>query len=113
MHTSGKHVIADLWLAETLPMVSVVGAAKEAIKRGGLTVVADVLHEFGGEAFTAVWVLAESHFSIHYFPERRYVAVDCYACGGEGSPMDVIAALGVSVGVETSSIKQLLRGVAR
>lgn len=47
----------------------------------GLTVVGDYFHQFGdGGGVTGVVVLAESHLSVHTWPEKRYVTVDVYVC---------------------------------
>ena len=49
----------------------------------GLTIVAKSLHHFRGYdgAMTALFLLCESHFSIHTYPEHNYIAVDIFTCG--------------------------------
>lgn len=48
----------------------------------GATVLGGDFHKFdGGEGVTGVLMLAESHISIHTWPEHRYAAVDVFMCG--------------------------------
>lgn len=53
----------------------------EAVRAAGATPVAEVFHPFAPQGVTGVVVLAESHLSIHTWPEARYAAVDFYTCG--------------------------------
>jgi S-adenosylmethionine decarboxylase len=43
-----------------------------------LSKVGEVYHDFEGGGFTAVVCLAESHLSIHTWPERKYVTFDVF-----------------------------------
>lgn len=38
-------------------------------------------HKFDPQGVTALGLLAESHISIHTWPEAGYAAVDCFTCG--------------------------------
>jgi len=93
MQTNGTHVIADIWLDESLPMKHIKSAQKKSAEQSGLKIVGECFKDFGGEAFTGVLILAESHYSIHYFPERAFMAVDCYTCGNEGDPIAAVSLL--------------------
>lgn len=81
----GRHVIADLHdvSAEVLGSIDF---WKEILidgaKRSGATVLSDHFHHFGeGYGITGVIVLAESHISIHTWPEKNYAAIDVFMCG--------------------------------
>lgn len=51
------------------------------VEEAGLTAVGNFFHQFGDEGgVTGVVVLAESHLSIHTWPEKRYVTIDVYVC---------------------------------
>ncbi|HSF49041.1 MAG TPA: adenosylmethionine decarboxylase [Burkholderiales bacterium] len=53
----------------------------ELVRSAGLTAIGDCFHQFGEEGgVTGVVVLAESHLSIHTWPERLYVTIDVYVC---------------------------------
>lgn len=54
---------------------------RETVRRHGLSAVAEAFHQFGPEAgVTGIVALAESHLSVHTWPERRYVTLDVYVC---------------------------------
>jgi S-adenosylmethionine decarboxylase len=59
--------------------------AKEAMvsaaKLAGATVLGAHFHRFSPHGLTGVVVLAESHISIHTWPEYGYAAVDVFTCG--------------------------------
>jgi S-adenosylmethionine decarboxylase len=56
-------------------------AARRAVAAGGGHVLDEALVRFPNGAVTLVLVLAESHLSIHTWPEERLVAVDLFSCG--------------------------------
>ncbi|MCH7988747.1 MAG: adenosylmethionine decarboxylase, partial [Planctomycetes bacterium] len=45
------------------------------------TVVNSSFHKFGPQGISGVLVLAESHLSVHTWPEHGYAATDIYVCG--------------------------------
>lgn len=51
-----------------------------ACQAAGMRVVGDVFHQFSPVGVTGVVLLAESHLSVHTWPELRFVAVDVYVC---------------------------------
>ena len=110
MKTDGTHVIADVWLEETLPMAGIIKLMKSSAKSSGMKIVAECFREFGGEAFTGVLVLAESHYSVHYFPERNYMAVDCFTCGEEGKALQAVSTFAAAINPAALGIRQISRG---
>ena len=112
MQTSGQHVIADIWLNE-YPATGQVLAdlAVQSLKHSNMNIVGDALHWFDELAFTGVWLLSESHFSLHAFPERNFLSVDCFTCGDEGAPMDAIAKFMGALNVKRAQLNIIERGV--
>lgn len=80
---AGHHLIVDLWDAEGLDDPRAIeNALVKAARRAGATVLSADFHHFqpnGG--VSGVVVLAESHISIHTWPERNFAAVDVFMCG--------------------------------
>jgi S-adenosylmethionine decarboxylase len=92
----GTHIIVDLFNcgfgvlnnSEALKALLVM-AAEEA----GCTVLGAYVHTFSPQGVTAVVILAESHVSVHTYPERGYAALDIFTCGDKAMPMKAMALL--------------------
>jgi S-adenosylmethionine decarboxylase len=84
VHFMGRHLILDLWEANGLNNEKVIERAlRDSVAAAGAMLLHIHLHRFepnGG--VSGVAVLAESHISIHSWPERRYAALDVFMCGG-------------------------------
>lgn len=80
---AGTHLLVDLWGASNLDNPEGIDAAlREAAIVAGATILHSHFHHFtpnGG--VSGVVVLAESHISIHSWPERNFAAVDIFMCG--------------------------------
>ena len=83
MRFAGTHLLVDLWGASRLDDPDHIDAAlREAALAAGATILHSHFHHFtpnGG--VSGVIVLAESHISIHTWPERHFAAVDIFMCG--------------------------------
>ena len=83
MKFAGMHLLVDLWGASNLDdPAHIDGALREAAITAGATILHSHFHHFtpnGG--VSGVVVLAESHISIHTWPERDFAAVDIFMCG--------------------------------
>ncbi len=80
---AGAHVLADLWGAERLDDIEYMEEAmRNAVEACGATLLHIHLHHFGeGCGVSGVAVLAESHISVHTWPERGFAAFDIFMCG--------------------------------
>jgi len=111
--TEGSHIIADIWFEEyPQDIEELTSRISDAITENGMTIIDQMTHVFGGLAFTAVWLLQESHFTIHTYPERNYVSMDCYTCGAT-NPLSVVADVLAAYEPLSVDIKYLTRGVLK
>ncbi|MEJ2095796.1 MAG: adenosylmethionine decarboxylase [Deltaproteobacteria bacterium] len=80
---AGEHLLVDLWGAQRLDDIDLMGRAlRAAVKAAGATLLHIHLHHFtiqGG--ISGVAILAESHISVHTWPERHFAAFDIFMCG--------------------------------
>lgn len=83
----GSHVLLDFWGGKGLSDIHFIEKAmRSAAAACGATVIEMHLHSFGsGQGITGVAILAESHISIHTWPETGFAALDIFVCG----PCDV------------------------
>lgn len=79
----GLHLIVDIESRVNLSdAVAIEHCLREAAQVCGARILNSCVHHFGEHAgVTGVVVLAESHISIHTWPELRYAAVDLFMCG--------------------------------
>ena len=61
-------------------------ALREAAREAKSTLLSEVSHQFLPHGVTAFVLLAESHISIHTWPENGYAAVDVFTCGEHTKP---------------------------
>lgn len=91
---AGTHLIIDLWGASRLDEIEhIENTLRDAVDAAGATLLHIHLHHFtpnGG--VSGVAVLAESHISIHTWPERDYAALDVFMCG-DAEPHNAIPIL--------------------
>src|ERR1700749_3175237 len=80
---AGRHLIIDLWEAKGLDdRERIETAMVDAVAAAGATLLHIHLHKFeDGGGISGVAVLAESHISVHTWPEKGYAAFDVFMCG--------------------------------
>lgn len=109
---AGTHIILDCWGASHLDDINHIEIAlREAVEVTGATLLHIHLHHFtpnGG--VSGVAVLAESHISIHTWPERDYAALDIFMCG-DTQPEKAIAVFEKAFKTSRIDVSKHLRGV--
>lgn len=65
----------------------------KSIARFGLNVISSTFHQFQPHGVSGVYLLAESHLSVHTWPEYGYVALDIFTCGSDDSALNVFEAI--------------------
>lgn len=85
-HAPGNHGLLDLYgcdeaiLKDEGRLKTALVAAAQAAEA---TILTEHFHTFSGAGgVTGVLLLAESHISIHTWPEHRFAAIDAFICGG-------------------------------
>ena len=86
-------------------------AMGEAARLSGATVVEEVFHLFNPHGISGVVVIAESHLSIHTWPEYGYAAVDLFTCGEEIQPEKAFEHLRKTLAAESVSVMEMKRGI--
>lgn len=111
MLTVGHHLLAEYWdCAAALDDTTAIEAAlRTAAEVARVRVIQAVFHRFSPHGVSGMLLIAESHISIHTWPEVGYAAVDVYTCGS-GDLLVVHNALAAALQSGRSSVVQFVRG---
>jgi len=108
---AGSHYIIDIYGGKRLDdLEHVERTLIECVEAAGATLLHVHLHPFepnGG--ISGVAVLAESHISIHSWPERSYAALDIFMCG-RTRPERCLDVLRRAFSAERMTVREILRG---
>jgi S-adenosylmethionine decarboxylase len=108
---AGTHLLLDLWGAKHLDdKARIEQAMRDCVVACGATLLHIHLHHFTPSfGVSGVAVLAESHISVHTWPERDYAAFDVFMCG-DAQPENAIAVLKRAFFPERIEVNEELRG---
>ncbi|GAA5081078.1 adenosylmethionine decarboxylase [Maritalea mobilis] len=84
-------------------------AFRDCVDECGATLLHIHTHKFSPQGVSGVAVLAESHISVHTWPEIGYGAFDVFMCG-DAQPWKAVDVLRRAFGTETVHVKELRRG---
>ncbi|MCL6119992.1 MAG: adenosylmethionine decarboxylase [Deltaproteobacteria bacterium] len=98
-----KNILDDLEFVET----AMLDAASEA----KATIVEHKFHEFNPFGISGMVIIAESHLSIHTWPEYDYAAVDIFTCGDIIKPQEAAEFLVERFGSLEPQIMEIKRGL--
>ena len=110
---AGRHVLAELRGVDATLVGDeqrIVDALRRALDVGGATVLDVVAHRFEPQGTTVVALLAESHASVHAYPEASAAFVDVFTCGVEADPEVIVDALGRELGAAEVRAQVIARG---
>lgn len=89
----GRHACADFYgcdpaiLDDEAALIAILTAAAKA---AGATILGVSSHKFAPQGVTVLLLLAESHMSIHTWPEENFAAADAFTCGQSTDPLVAI-----------------------
>jgi S-adenosylmethionine decarboxylase len=81
---SGKHMICDIKNIKNGQLlnsiIDITAIFDWICETSEFTVLNKIEHQFEPQGFSVIYLLSESHLSIHTFPEKNYAAIDLYTC---------------------------------
>jgi S-adenosylmethionine decarboxylase proenzyme len=114
LNALGRQVLVEFYHCDAAILndcEKIAAAMDEAARMAGATVVEKVFHLFNPHGISGVVVIAESHLSIHTWPEYGYAAVDLFTCGDEIQPEIAFEYLKRTLRAESVSVMELKRGI--
>ena len=114
MNGLGMHILLELKdcnpeLLNDLDFIR--SAMLQTANQVGATIVGESFHRFSPQGVTGILAIAESHISIHTWPEYRYAAADIFACGSSFEPMAAANYLVERLEARDPEIIEVPRGV--
>ncbi len=109
----GRHVILEMWGCCNNAINSVDGVKESLAGAASVmkaTLIDVVCHCFSPYGITGVAILAESHISVHTWPEHGYAAVDIFICSSTTNPMDAASFLAQRFQAKETSQVEFKRG---
>jgi S-adenosylmethionine decarboxylase len=107
---AGVHLIVDLHGAERLDdLEHIETTLRRCVTAARATLLHIHLHHFQPSGVSGVAVLAESHISIHTWPEAGYAALDVFMCGS-ADPDACVPVLREAFSAKRVGVSELLRG---
>ena len=106
---SGTHLLIDLIDGTGLDDAErVERALRDCVEACGARLLQIHIHRFAPQGLTGVAVLAESHITVHTWPEIGYGAFDVFLCGA-ADPMQAVPVLERAFG-GTARLRAIPRG---
>lgn len=109
----GKHYLVEYYgcdIAQIKFVDEVQKVLKQAAIKSQATLLKDFYYQFEPYGVSGIIFIAESHFSIHTWPEDQYAALDILTCG-QMYPLRAIEDLKLSLRAERMRMKIIPRGI--
>ena len=109
----GKHYLVDLRECDPETIAQVAATREvflEAAREAKATVIGELFHQFEPVGVSGVLLIAESHVSVHTWPEDCFVSVDIFTCGEEMDAEVAIEVLTRGFRAARVDVKVHLRG---
>lgn len=107
----GQHLILEVY---NVPfqllndLMSIQSVLTQGIESANMTILNIFTHQFKPQGVTILFALAESHVSIHTFPEQGSLSADAYTCGS-GNPKIIMTNLIQYCNSEDYQLRELSR----
>jgi len=116
MKALGRHIVCELSGCDPMLLSDVDGIQTMMISAANAaraTVMESAFHRFEPQGVSGTVILAESHLSIHTWPEKGYAAMDFYTCGDHTDPW--LACEVASRALDASSVltTEIKRGIEK
>ena len=112
---AGTHLLADFYGVDARSLVSceaIDALLREGARAAGAHILHSHFHSFGtAQGVTGVVLLAESHISIHTWPEFGFAAADIFMCG-DARPALALAVIEAALGPASAIVQTIARGGA-
>ena len=111
---AGILLVADFWSGKIIEEPKKIKRILiEAAKKSGSQPLEVTIHKFSPQGITGVVLLAESHITIHTWPEINYLAIDIFTCGEKVMPHKALNYLKKEFQPKRVEIREIKRGALK
>jgi len=110
----GKHLLLELIDCDATllnDMEYLRKVVSDTARQIGATVIKDSFYQFTPQGVSGVLIIAESHISIHTWPEYSFAAVDVFTCGDVIDPKNAVTPFVEKLKATSSSFIEMKRGM--
>jgi S-adenosylmethionine decarboxylase len=114
MKEFGIHLLIELWSCNRRKIDDLHGLERimsQAATVAGAHVLKTAFQDFNPQGVSGVVVIAESHLTIHTWPEHGYAAVDIFTCGAKVDPWKAVDFLKKELEAEGIQVRDFKRGI--
>ncbi|OGN99524.1 MAG: S-adenosylmethionine decarboxylase proenzyme [Chloroflexi bacterium RBG_13_52_12] len=114
MNALGRHLLVELYDCDREALNDLDFIRDVMVKAAidcGAVVLGNSFYHFNPQGVSGVVVIAESHLSIHTWPEYGYAAVDVFTCGTSVNPEKAAEVLIDRLGSKNHTLTEIARGV--
>jgi S-adenosylmethionine decarboxylase len=112
----GNHLLVELYECDSEKLNDLgllESVLEEAVSVSGATALETSFHQFSPQGVSGVIIIAESHFTIHTWPEYGYAALDIFTCGESVDSQKALDYIEKELNVKTISVTEMRRGNIR
>ncbi|MDD2353616.1 MAG: adenosylmethionine decarboxylase [Candidatus Caldatribacteriota bacterium] len=109
----GSHLLVELYDCDEKKLNDlnlIESVLEEAVRVSGATALKSSFHQFAPQGVSGVVIIAESHFTIHTWPEYNYAALDIFTCGNTVNNQKALVFIEKELDVKTLSVTEMKRG---
>ena len=113
MEALGKHLLLELIDCDAALLNDIEYLRKvvsDTARQIGATVIKDSFYQFTPQGVSIVVIIAESHISLHTWPEYGFAAVDVFTCGDVIDPKNAVKPFVEKLKAASSSYFEMKRG---
>jgi len=114
MKSLGRHLLVEFYgcdsklLNDEKKLKAILETAADKCKA---TRIKTLFHKFNPQGISGIVIIAESHISIHTWPEYNVASVDIYTCGEVINPWDAFKYLEKELKSKNASVIEMRRGI--
>jgi S-adenosylmethionine decarboxylase len=114
LNALGRHILVELHDCDKEALNDLDFIREVMLKAAidcGAVVLGESFHRFSPQGVSGVVVIAESHISIHTWPEHGYAAADVFTCGTSVNPEIAAQVLIEKLGSKNHTLTEIKRGL--